>query len=376
MTNWQILPIGIIICLAAGNSPARPGPALVPSASWFQPYEGFLKTETLDVGEIIPTSIEVQVFDAINLARTNPAAYGYPQLTPVPPLHWNAALLSIGRVHSADMIADNYFAHDSYDDVGGELVFVCYWYERIRTVYAAPRLAENIAGNYGSPASTVQMWMDSTGHRNNIMNSALTEGAIGVVVGGPYGRMWTHDFGGGRTVAYNLAVSAADIAFDPPVPAEGDTVRITVTVRNTGATDAYPVEVSVYRGDPAAGGVIIGAPLAAAPICQAGKSVSVETTLDTAGLPPSVSIFAVADSADRFAETRESDNKASKTLNLFVPLPGDLTADGAVDYRDLMVLASTWMSGDPKADLDGSGSVDPDDLLSLLNLWHTSAPAP
>ena len=61
--------------------------------------------------------------------------------------------------------------------------------------YAWRSYAENIAFNYGTPASVVAGWMGSSGHRANILNASLTE--IGAAVardaqGRPY---WAQVFG-------------------------------------------------------------------------------------------------------------------------------------------------------------------------------------
>jgi hypothetical protein len=217
------------------------------------------------------------------------------------------------------------------------------------------------------------MWMDSTGHRNNIMNARLTEGAIGVVNGGMYGRMWTHDFGG-RTISHNLVVDSGDITFDPPLPQPGDTLDVNVTVWNMGSTDAFPVEVTVYLGDPGTGGTPIGDVQTAAPICQAGKSVTVQATLDTTGLPARSDVFAVVDPGDRFSESSESDNMASKALVLETLDPADFDLDGEIGPLDLFLFAERWSTDDLAFKLDGESPVDAGDLLFFIRSWHADSP--
>jgi uncharacterized protein YkwD len=59
--------------------------------------------------------------------------------------------------------------------------------------------AENIAAGSTAPAEVVALWMDSPGHRANILNCALLETGVGYVAdpGDPlnYGSYWVQLFG-------------------------------------------------------------------------------------------------------------------------------------------------------------------------------------
>ena len=50
---------------------------------------------------------------------------------------------------------------------------------------------ENIAMGQTTPEQVVQAWMDSPGHRANIMNSSFTQIGVGYVASGNY---WTQQF--------------------------------------------------------------------------------------------------------------------------------------------------------------------------------------
>ena len=85
--------------------------------------------------------------------------------------------------HSKDMYENDYFSHDSLD--GSDMA------DRInRHGYQWRRLAENIAYGYRTASSVVAGWMNSSGHRANILNCDLTE--IGV---GFHNFYWTQNFG-------------------------------------------------------------------------------------------------------------------------------------------------------------------------------------
>ncbi|MFE7870338.1 CAP domain-containing protein [Micromonospora humida] len=65
-----------------------------------------------------------------------------------------------------------------------------------RAGYAWRTYGENVAWNQQTPAAVMDAWMNSPGHRANILNCAFTEIGVGVANGnGPY---WTQDFAAPR----------------------------------------------------------------------------------------------------------------------------------------------------------------------------------
>ncbi|GIH70650.1 CAP domain-containing protein [Sphaerimonospora thailandensis] len=102
------------------------------------------------------------------------------------PLTHDAKLHTAAYGHSADMSAKNYFSHTSQDGRS--------FADRIRaTGYSYTAIAENIAKGYQTPEAVVQGWMNSSGHRTNMLNCSYTDIGVGYVkAGGPY---WTQDFG-------------------------------------------------------------------------------------------------------------------------------------------------------------------------------------
>jgi uncharacterized protein YkwD len=324
----------------------------------------------LKLGDVYASDLEVEVFNEVNQARTNPAAFGYGNLSPVPPLEWNAALLYVAWLHSVDMAADNYFNHDSYDRSGENLILVRSWSDRIREWYSFNTpIAENIAWNTsGSAHEIVQAWMDSQGHRENIMNisNAYTEGAIGIATGN--GKVyWTHDFGG-RAISHNLTVD--DLAFDPPSPQPGDTVNVSFHVSEMGETDAFPVEVSIYRGNPASGGVPIVTAYQMGPIVQAHLSYALAGDVDTTGFPADSEIYIWVDPNNRFPEGSETDNLAYRKLFTGTAFSMcDLNRDTAVNSLDVFRFSMGWQQSDSAANLDGTGLVNSKDMVLILSHW-------
>ena len=105
-------------------------------------------------------------------------------------LQSNPVLVGVARAHSQDMGEHGYFSHDSQD---GRSPF-----DRMRAAgYQGGLMGENIAAGQPTPAAVMDAWMNSAGHRANILNCGYHVIGIGVakVAGSPYGSYWTQDFG-------------------------------------------------------------------------------------------------------------------------------------------------------------------------------------
>ncbi|MET9956862.1 sigma-70 family RNA polymerase sigma factor [Streptomyces sp. NPDC006339] len=123
------------------------------------------------------TSDAGQVIDLVNTERAR-AGCG--------PLTANSLLTRAAQGHSEDMAARNFFDHTNPDGDGpGERVTA--------TGYRWSTYGENIAKGQRTPAQVMDSWMNSPGHRANILNCDFREIGIGIHTdGGPY---WTQVFG-------------------------------------------------------------------------------------------------------------------------------------------------------------------------------------
>jgi RNA polymerase sigma factor (sigma-70 family) len=103
------------------------------------------------------------------------------------PVNENADLDKAAQGHSDDMAARNYFDHVSPDgtDPGQRITAAGYHWSTY---------GENIAKGQSTPQAVMDAWMNSPGHRANILNCAFKELGVGVnkASGGP---LWTQDFG-------------------------------------------------------------------------------------------------------------------------------------------------------------------------------------
>ncbi len=142
--------------------PAAPAPGVIPAGP--APAAGL-------------TADEQRMLDLVNRAR---AAQG------LAPLAVDMRLVETARLKSRDMVEKGYFGH-----VSPTYGTVADMWRRAGISFAGG--GENIAG-----APTVDMafnnLMNSPGHRANILNPAFTHIGIGIVDGGPYGKMITQQF--------------------------------------------------------------------------------------------------------------------------------------------------------------------------------------
>lgn len=99
-------------------------------------------------------------------------------------LTYDWELSRVARYKSQDMKDKNYFSHTS-PTYGSP-------YQMMRSFGITYRTAgENIAKGYSTPQAVVNAWMDSPGHRANILNASYTRIGVGYVQSGNY---WTQMF--------------------------------------------------------------------------------------------------------------------------------------------------------------------------------------
>src|SRR3990172_129160 len=115
----------------------------------------------------------------------------------LPPLKRNSELDFGARDHTRDLVEDNYFSHDTKDWVNGELKFVCNFGTRIKLYYTGYSLAgENLIAGTLTPEAAVQGWMNSPGHRDNMLKPEYKEIGVGYYSGpATYTHYWGQTFG-------------------------------------------------------------------------------------------------------------------------------------------------------------------------------------
>ncbi len=98
----------------------------------------------------------------------------------------DSRLAAAANGHSADMAANNYFSHTGRN--GSQVS------DRVEAAgYRWRAVAENIAKGQPTPAAVMQAWMNSSGHRANILNCRYRNIGIGLAYDGR-SPVWTKNF--------------------------------------------------------------------------------------------------------------------------------------------------------------------------------------
>jgi uncharacterized YkwD family protein len=173
--NWkkQKAPTGQQPSKQQGQKPAQPAPAPAPAPEK-QPGNQEQQKPAEQNGYAL-SAYEQQVVDLTNAER---------QKAGLAPLKVDLALSKVAREKSRDMAANNYFDHNS-PTYGSP-------FDMMKKFGISYRSAgENIAKGQRTPKEVVQAWMNSQGHRENILNSSYTHIGVGYVENGNY---WTQQF--------------------------------------------------------------------------------------------------------------------------------------------------------------------------------------
>lgn len=131
---------------------------------------GNTNTSTLTVDEL-------EVFNLINAQRTKNGLSA---------LKIDSEVQNVARIKAKDMVDNNYFAHNS-PTYGTPFQMLNSFKVSYRTA------GENIAGN-SSNSAAVTAWMNSSGHKANILNGNFNYTGIGVVSGSRYGKIYVQMF--------------------------------------------------------------------------------------------------------------------------------------------------------------------------------------
>lgn len=123
------------------------------------------------------TTDEKEVFDLINNQRTQNGLSA---------LKLDTETLRVARIKAQDMVDNNYFSHNS-PTYGSPFQMLNSFKISYKTA------GENIAGN-SSNSSAVTAWMNSSGHKANILNSSFNYTGIGVVKSSRYGKVYVQMF--------------------------------------------------------------------------------------------------------------------------------------------------------------------------------------
>lgn len=157
-----------------------PEPSSTPSATPVAP-EPTTTSGPVDPPAEPPSEREQLEAEVVELTNAERVAAGCPEV------HVDDQLTTASRGHSEDMVERDFFDHTNPDGDGPGA--------RARAAgYDWRAISENIAWGYRTAEAVVAGWMDSPGHRRNILDCDAVEIGVGVAdsSGGPY---WTQMFG-------------------------------------------------------------------------------------------------------------------------------------------------------------------------------------
>ena len=124
------------------------------------------------------SSIEMEVIRLVNIER---------QKQGMAPLVASSALSNVARKKSEDMAVNNYFSHTSPTYGSSSNMMKTFG---INSSYSG----ENIAKGQLSAESVVRAWMNSSGHRDNIMNPSFKTIGVGYYQTSNGTNLWTQMF--------------------------------------------------------------------------------------------------------------------------------------------------------------------------------------
>ncbi|WP_458397842.1 CAP domain-containing protein [Anaerotignum sp.] len=135
-----------------------------------------------DAQKTEPTQAETtQAAEILNLVNQERAKAGVPALT------LSEKLTSIAYTKAKDMADKNYFSHQS-PTYGSPFDMLKQF--GVSYSYAG----ENIAAGQKTAAEVMNNWMNSSGHKANILNKNYTQLGVGFYRGGQYGTEWVQLF--------------------------------------------------------------------------------------------------------------------------------------------------------------------------------------
>lgn len=123
------------------------------------------------------TADELETFNLINQQRAQNGLSA---------LKIDMEVQRVARIKAQDMVNNNYFSHTS-PTYGSP-------FDMLKSFGITYKSAgENIAGN-SSNSAAVTAWMNSPGHRANILNGNYNYTGVGVVTGSKYGKIYVQMF--------------------------------------------------------------------------------------------------------------------------------------------------------------------------------------
>lgn len=175
-TMWGISQkYGVDLNELIKNNPQITNPSLI--------YPGQMINLPVDATPTTPTTNNLKEMESevIRLVNNERERMG------ISPLRENSDLSRVARIKSEDFINNNYFTHNS--PIYGTPFEML---NNFKIPFTAA--AENIASGQKTPTEVMQTWMNSPGHRSNILNETFNQIGVGVARDNSGTLYWTQLF--------------------------------------------------------------------------------------------------------------------------------------------------------------------------------------
>lgn len=183
MVAFWVLMMGLLVGTERAHAQSARDAAAIAETAWASTADAPSAPAIADVadGRDALASFESEVIKLVNAERANAGC---------PALRAHPILNQAAKAHSQDMVEHNYVDHvNSAGETPGERVS--------NMGYVWEALGENVAAGYVTPEDVVAGWMNSEGHRKNILNCGYLDTGVGYVYAADtdYGHYWTQLFG-------------------------------------------------------------------------------------------------------------------------------------------------------------------------------------
>ena len=180
MKSAFLISVPILSAIALGISPAIASDLVPVSSNPLQAQSA--PSRRVKISQMMGRgSIEAELLRLTNIER---------QKAGLPALKLSPKLSKAAQSHAVDMAKNNYFNHTGKN--GSSMA------SRVSlTAYPYSFLGENIAAGLATADGTIRQWMNSSGHRKNILNRNFTEIGFGYAnsPSSEYTHYWVQVFG-------------------------------------------------------------------------------------------------------------------------------------------------------------------------------------
>lgn len=179
--TWFWLSISLVLFLGGYFYVATQGISNLPFSSSAKYYKNEAIQLAKNAGEEITKSVVNQIITEETFKLTDSGVISWTNKNRtengLAPLKENLVLDKIAKARGEDMFAKQYFAHVAPDGGRAETLASSFGYEYII-------IGENIAmGNFDGDEDLVTSWMNSPGHRENILKSKYAEIGVAEIFG-------------------------------------------------------------------------------------------------------------------------------------------------------------------------------------------------